>query len=121
MQAPCLKRSSNLFVHGLDDFVAGKRRKDDVALGRDVHDGIGDRDLVPPQFLQQPLALLFRSVPDEKRGLLLEVGRAVVGEIARHEVTHRAEPDPANMDLVLTTWCLGPRIGQIVRQTRLER
>ena len=106
-----LQRSCDLPVYRLDDLVARKRNDDDVAGRRDVHDALRDRDLALAQLVQEPLALLLGSVPDEQwRLLLVEVRRAVVGQVARNEIAHRAEADPAELDLGWEARRLGTRV-----------
>lgn len=99
VRAPRLQRSREFLVHRPDDIVAGERKHDDVTLCRNVHDGLRDGDLAIAELAQKLLAFIFGSVPDQQRGLLLEVGLAIVGEVAGHEITHRAQPDPPDLDL----------------------
>lgn len=116
MRAPRLQRSREFLVHRSDDIVAGERKDDDVTLCGDVHDGLRDSDLAIAELAQELLALLFGSVPDQQRGLLLEVGPAMVGEVASHEITHRAQPDPPDLDRGVLTWRRGTRVWQILCQ-----
>jgi len=87
---PRLQCGRELLVDRSDDVVAGERDQDDVTPRRDVHDALRDGDLAVAELVQELLALLFGSVPDQQRGLLLEVGRAMAGEVAGHEIAHRA-------------------------------
>ena len=119
VRAPRLQRSREFLVHRSDDIVAGERKHDDVALCRDVHDGLRDSDLAIAELVQKLLALLFGSVPDQQRRLLLlliEVGPAMVGEVAGHEITHRAQPDPPDLDRGVLIWRLRTRVWQILSQ-----
>src|SRR6266852_7736270 len=86
-----LQCGCDILVDRFDDIVARQRDKDDVTRLREVHDGLGDSDLALAQFMQELLALLVGSIPDEQRGLAFEVVRAVVGEIARDEIAHRSK------------------------------
>ena len=97
--------------------VARDGNKDDVAGLCQLHDVLRDGDLAFAQFTQKLLALLLGSIPDEQRRLIVEVGRAMVGEIAGHEMAHSAEPDPPDMDLGWEAWCLGTRVWQPLNET----
>lgn len=105
-----LQRSCDILVDRFDDIIVRQRNEDDVTGLRDVHDGLGDSDLVLAQFMQELLTLVLGSIPDEQRRLAFEVVRAVVGEIAGDEIAHRAEPDPPELDMSWLAWRLRTRV-----------
>jgi len=115
-----LQCSCDILVDRFDDIIARQRNKDDVTGLREVHDGLGDSDLALAQFMQELLTLLIGSIPDEQRGLLVEVVRAVVGEIAGDKIAHRAEPDPPELDMSWLAWRLRTRVWQILSQVSAQ-
>ena len=109
-----LQRSCDFLVDRFDDIVARERNKDDVTRLCELHDGLGDSDLALAQFMQELLTLVLGSIPDEQRRLLVEVVRAVVGEVAGDEIAHRAESDPPELDMSWLAGRLRTRVWQIV-------
>jgi hypothetical protein len=90
VRASRLQCGHELLVHRFNDLVARERRQDDITLCGDVHDGLRDGDLAITQLAQELLALLFGSVPYQQRGLIFNVGRAMLGEVACHLIAHGA-------------------------------